>query len=427
MAADDLPDADDDAGDPSTADDRRAAPPSDSEDDAPRGRKPVETESADDDPRAAAVRRYREIRDREEAAAKTAREGEPPAAAAPEDEAPADAGDENIDEPVVSEEKPAEKPKTTVKLKVHGKEEEVSLEEAISLAQIAKASDNMFNEAKRLLKLAEEQSRSPRSSEQPEHQPASPKSATKPNPSEGQPDPEHPPVAGLDPEKLQQIAERIQVGDAAEGAQALTELISEIANKANSKPSMTADDVDQRVESRLRQQRTQEEIDAALADFGRDYPEVLGKKYLASAGREILADELAKDLRAAGLTDEQITDATKDERTLIAVHRDLRSRNNPNVRGYSDLFKAAGKTLSSEFGLKSQTAKPTPPPVKTAPQRAPTADPAQLQARIDRKRAAPQQPRAAGVRAPVAQPPQPKSTRDVVAMMRQSRGFPSTR
>lgn len=370
------------------------------------------------------MRRYREIRDREAAQAKGPEEQQP---AAPEAAPEAETEDAGDDEPVVSEEKPVEKPKQTVKLKVHGKEEEVSLDDAIALAQIAKASDNMFNEAKRLLKLAEEQARSPRSSEQPEHQPGSPRSATtQPNPSEGQPAPEHQPVAGLDPEKLAQIAERIQVGDAAEGAEALQELITEIAGKA-SKPSVTPEEIDQRVETRLRHQRTQEELDSAYKTFESEFPDVIARPLLRDAGLTALRSEMVKDLRAAGLTDEQIEHAAQDNNRLVSVHRDLRSRNKDGVRSYSEVFKATGKLLYDEFGFKPKSAERSSPPKAPTPPRAPIADPAKLQERIERKRAAPQQPRAAGVRAPVAAPPQQKSPRDVIEMMRRSRGFSPTR
>lgn len=363
------------------------------------------------------MRRYRELRDKE-AQAKGAEEQQP----AHVEEAPETETDDGDEAPVVSEEKPVEKPKQTVKLKVHGKEEEVSLDEAISLAQIAKASDNMFNEAKRLLKLAEEQARSPRSSEQPEHQPSASKSATsQPNPSEGQPAPEHQPVAGLDPEKLAQIAERIQVGDAADGAEALKELITEFAGKA--KPSVTPEEIDQRVETRLRHQRTQEELDSAYKTFETEFPDVIARPLLRDAGLTALRSEMMKDLRAAGLTDEQIEHAARDNNSLVSVHRDLRSRNKEGVRSYSEVFKATGKLLYDEFGFKPKSADRPSPPKAPTPPRAPIADPAKLQERIERKRAAPQQPRAAGVRAPVAAPPQPKSARDIIAMMGRERGF----
>lgn len=419
---------DDDASDPSESDAPRARRESEDEDGVAARRKPdEERETADDDPRARAQRRYREIRDREAAAAQ-AQQQAPETEPDDQETAPSENADENSD--AVSEQKSDEKPKT-VKLKVHGKEEEVSLEEVISLAQIAKASDNLLDvaksrasEATRLLKEAQEAQQRLRDGT--EHPPAS-KAASKPNPSEGQPDPEHPPVAGLDPDKLREIAERIQVGDAAEGAEALKELLSEMATKA-SKPAITPDEIDQRVESRIRHQRTQEELDKALQDFGKEFPDVMGKRLLADAGRTALRDELVKDLRSAGLPDEQIEAASRDDNALVAIHRDLRSRKNPSVRAYSDLFKATGKALSDEFGLKPKSAqKSTPPPAKApAPQR-PVSDPARVQERIDRKRAAPQQPRAAGVRAPVAQPPQQPSTRDVVAMMRRQRGFSPTR
>lgn len=399
-------------------------PETDEIDEAPR-RKPQrhDEESADDNPRERAVRRYREQRDRDEAAARAAREAEqrPPEDIEPVDDR--DEGDEDVadgDNDQQSEVEAA-KPARKYTLKINGKTEEVTEEELISLAQIAKASDNLLDvaksrasEATRLLKEAEETQRRLRDGQ--EHPPAKKPAAIQPDQSQEQPDPEHPPVAGLDRERLRQITERIQVGDADEGAQALTDLFEEITAKVT--PKVDSEEIARVVQRTNAQTRTQAELDAAFESFASKYPEIAKDELLAEAGKTVLRKEIIKDLESAGVDEDTISSFARDERLLVQAHKDLRAANK-GVRSYADLLETTGKTLSARFNIKAASPQPA---TKTAQQRAPV-DQDRIQDRIDRKRAAPQQPRAVGVRQQVAPPPQPRTTRDIVRSMRKSRGF----
>lgn len=395
------------------------------DEDATPARKPPrrEVETADDDPRASAVRRYREIRDREEAAARAAKEAEaqPPEDLEPVDDM-ADGDDADDGDNDQQAEKKAEPPARKYTLKINGKEEEVSEAELISLAQIAKASDNLLDvaksrasEATRLLKEAEETQRRLREGQ--EHPPAKKPAANQPDQSREQSDPEHPPVAGLDRERLRQITERIQVGDADEGAQALTDLFEEITAKVT--PKVDSEEIARVVQRTNAQTRTQAELDAALEGFASKYPDIAKDELLADAGKTVLRKELIKDLQNAGIDEDTISSFARDERLLVQAHKDLRAANK-GVRSYADLLDTTGKTLSDRFNIKP--ASPQPATKTAAPQRVPV-DPDRIQDRIDRKRAAPQQPRAVGVRQQVAPPPQPRTTRDIVRAMRKGRGF----
>lgn len=392
------------------------------EDETPARKPPRrEVETADDDPRAAAVRKYREIRDREEAAARAAKEAD---AQPPEDLETADdlGGDDDDDGNDQQAEKAPEPPARKYTLKINGKEEEVSEAELISLAQIAKASDNLLDvaksrasEATRLLKEAEETQRRLREGQ--EHPPAKKPAANQPDQSREQPDPEHPPVAGLDRERLRQITERIQVGDADEGAQALTDLFEEITAKVT--PKVDSEEIARVVQRTNAQTRTQAELDAAFESFASKYPDIAKDELLAEAGKTVLRKEIIKDLESAGVDEATISSFARDERLLVQAHKDLRAANK-GVRSYADLLETTGKTLSDRFNIKAASPQPA---TKTAAQQRVPVDPDRIQDRIDRKRAAPQQPRAVGVRQQVAPPPQPRTTRDIVRAMRKGRGF----
>ena len=420
VSADVLPDVDDDVEPASVAQ-------SETEDlEASPRRKPQrqDEETADDDPRTRAVRRYREQRDRDEAAARAAKEAEKRPA---EDVDPVDdlAGDDRGDDASDNDQQAdqrEDKPARKFTLKINGKTEEVTEEELISLAQIAKASDNLLDvaktrasEATRLLKEAQEAQQRLRDGT--EHPPAK-KAATKPDPSQEQTDPEHQPVASLDRERLRQITERIQVGDADEGAQALTDLVEEITAKVT--PKVDPSEIERVVNRTTAQNRTQAELDAAFEGFASKYPEIAKDELLAEAGKTVLRKEIIKDLQNAGIDEGDIASIARDERLLVQAHKDLRA-NNKGVRSYADLLEATGKTLSDRFGIKPASPQPA---TKTAQQRAPVdQDRNSIQDRIERKRAAPQQPRAVGVRQQVAPPPQPRTARDIVRAMRKGRGF----
>jgi hypothetical protein len=79
--------------------------------------------------------------------------------------------------------------------------------------------------------------------------------------------------------------------------------------------------------------------------------------------------------------------------------------------------------MTKKFGIKRAEPKPGKPSTQpTATQRV-TGSSEQIQARVDRKRTAVQQPRTAGMRSETAQTPRPKTKADIVADMRKQRGF----
>ena len=420
-----MPEADDDV-EPASARAPETAEP------AAAARKPEDqdVETADDDPRSRAVKAYRAKRDRENAEAEATRKAQQEQQADAEADADdAAASDEQTQSDERATDQPKDEPKAaerTVMLVVDGKLEEVPLSEAIKLAQIAKASDNRLEEAKRVVKEAREfleTSRGARSQDDPENPPArqAKKPHTQPDQSKGQSDPENPPAKRLDPEKLRQITERIQVGDADEGASAMAELVQEIVTQVT--PKSDPAETDKQVKRVIAQQQHAQEFDAALDRFSKDFPEVVKDELLADAGKTVLRREIIKDMKALGIADEDIASISNSDQLLTQAHRNLKVAGHA-VRSYDALFETAGKTLSDRFNIK-RAGPPQTPTTKPAQPRT-AAEPDLVQARVDRKRAAPQQPRAVGVRQQVAPPPKPQTAVDVIRAMRKGRGFSVT-
>ena len=355
-------------------------------------------EDQPEDPRAAIARRYQENRKRANA---TDEADEPVAESAP----PA---------PVVATPAPQERDgDKEITHKIDGREVKKPMSEVIALAQQTVAGDNRLEETKRLLREAQALRGQPKDTE---HQP-SPGDEKTTQPDSGSEDKsqvEHKPRRDLNPEKLKGIVERIQVGDTDEGTQALQELIEVVRDSGE---SFNPAKVGELVQQHLIRTQTQEEINTALAGFVKDYPDLAKDEVLADAGRTVLRQELIKDLKSVGASDAEIDKIKHDPRALAAAQRELRVAGH-SVRSYADMLGAVGKTMVDRFNIKPATSQ-----ISDTHKPQTVREPAPSQERLDRKRAAPQQPRTAGVRSQIAQAPQPKTKKDVVADMRKARGF----
>ncbi len=398
---------------PEPEDDReeRPAPPAQQADDSGGDDQPVtktEKPDAPEDPRAAIARRYQENRKRE-------KEAKAEQATAPRDD---DSHDQDtVVDPAPEPEQPKAKDEPDpqdidVVLIVDGKQVKKSLSEVRALAQVGLAGDNRLEEAKRLLREAQAMRAPP---PPPEHQPGDVGSdSQRQDQSRGRGEPEHQPGKPLDPAKLKAIVERIQVGDADDGSQALQELVDEISGGRQ----MDSDQIGTIVQDHLVKTQTQNEISSALNKFAAEWPEIAQDELLADAGKTVLRNELIADLKSVGLSDELIRPIRHDPAALAEAQRKLRMQGH-KMRSYDQLLSAVGQTMSTRFGIKpAAAAAPRSQQQPPAPQ-----TPAPNAERLARKQAAPQQPRVAGVRQAVQQAPQPKTKRQVVEEMRAARGF----
>lgn len=372
-ADDHVPDADDDFA----AYDDRSVSPAD-HNDPQAGARPAprkEGESADDDPREIAVRRYREIRDQQakDFAEQQARQAE-------EMEAGPD------DEQGHQEERRTEPQGQRVKLKVHGREIEMSMEEALAHAQKSVAGENKLDEAKQLvaeLKALKASQRGHQEESQAQRRPHDESRR----------------------EKLLRAAERLQVGDAEDGAEALAELMPDES------------DIDRRVERKIKATRVQEEVDRAIDGFSRKNADIVNNKYLATAAGDILAEKLAGELTRAGVDSDIVSRLASNPKLLAESYKEARMAG-WKIRDPGALMDEAATALRREFNI--------PAPRQGASQQ--RADGDRVQDRIERKRAfGTQQPRTAYVRQPMPTRQEPRTAKDIVGAMRKARGFNPTR
>lgn len=383
--------------------------------DQPRKQTDAEREEPED-PRAAIARKYRENRD---------------AKAAAENESGADEGDEVTEsdgDDGQEEARPAQKPEQPVAsqdpevvLKVDGKDVKIKQSEVLALAQQQMAGMNRLDEAKIVLSEVKQlrnemltNARAPRESGQPENQrdPADEKSTQKSTKQQGNDPGANQPRSRIDPEKIRDIAGRLQVGDETEGAEALMEAI-ELA--AGQRPEMNAEQVARVVQETIDNNQTAVEINTALRDFGTDYPDVVKNPYLADAGMHILRDELVADLKAAGMPEEALAHIQDDAAALAKAQRLVR-RKYPKapMRSYKELLSSVGEKLSSNFGIKRR--EESTPHQQAKPSNAP-------QQRLERKRSASQQPKPAGMRQAITPASKPRDRRAIVEQIRRERGF----
>lgn len=427
-ASDVLPDADDDA-EPAESPPVSASRTDDSEDDEPH-EQVQRTRSPYDKIREEAQKRYRELRDQAEKKdedAEGSEAAEPPAA----QQLAAGAADDKGQEPPATEAAPA-KPGATPgqapaapvsdkhTLIVDGKPVDMSLDEIRRHAQIALASDNRLEEAKRILQEAKALRGT-----SPEHQPGiDPTAQGQPDPSPASEGANQPPK--LDREKLKAIAERIQVGDAEDGAEATAELI-ELVRSTMPKSGVEPDKIGEVVRSAIVQERTTTELNDAIGRFKETNQDLIGNEYLAPAAMEAVRREIVEEIVKLGLPHPE-ADIRKSLPTLesaATAYQTLRSKGY-TLPTYTKVLDAGAQKLRTSLGLKAPGT-PEPSSTPSPPAKPVTPQPSAAERRLEHKRAQPSQPRSAGVRGVVAPQPQPKTPADYIQEQRKARGFQPSR
>jgi hypothetical protein len=125
--------------------------------------------------------------------------------------------------------------------------------------------------------------------------------------------------------------------------------------------------------------------------------------------RWVLEEEIVKDIRRTGVVpDDMLAQIRGNVGALAQAQQELRRRGH-RIRSADELLDATGQVLSREFGIR---------PTGQGDGRDYRGD------RSERKRAAQQQPRAAGMRMPAEQAPRPKTANEIVQQARRARGFP---
>jgi hypothetical protein len=149
----------------------------------------------------------------------------------------------------------------------------------------------------------------------------------------------------IDRTRLREIAEKIQVGDTDEGAEALGQLLDQARR-------IDGQALRRELENQAIQARLQQEGAAAIQSFTDKYPQIKDNEILADAAVGVLRKEVTADLRKAGASNEQLAEIGGDVNSLVMAHGHARARGLKELRSKQELVDAVGETMVRELGLK---------------------------------------------------------------------------
>jgi hypothetical protein len=274
-----------------------------------------------------------------------------------------------------------------VKIVVDGREQILPLSEVIKRAQINSAGDARLEETKKLLREAKALHRG----EDPDFE-------------EHEEQPRHStPTPGNQNDRLKAIVEKIQIGDSDEGVEALQELTRVVHQGIQQQAFVSANEA---------------AMKNALDRFVQKYPDVAKDADLGNTGMSVLARVLKSELgRVPGVTQGQLDEIPVDMHAVRAMAHSVAAmrQQGHQLRNFDQIMDAVGDQMSRKFGLR-------PGSVVRGDRRIGTQ--AEIDARLERKRSMPWQPRPAGIRsAPEPEYRRPKTAAEIVAEARRARGF----
>lgn len=300
----------------------------------------------------------------------------------------------------------------TVRVKVHGQEMDLPLEDVIAKAQIALASENLLDETKSRLKevdslLAATRANVARADQPGQHQ-ARPQSTQTTEPAlDPGADPEH------HEDALAKLIETLQFGDPAEARQLLQNTIAESSTKA--------------VQEQLLIQRVRDEgarSAKVLKDFMTSHAD-LAKDPMAQAAIERQVYDLQiEDLKAIGFdpANIQTPSGVVTPADIADAHRYYRA-NGYEIRKPEALLEAATASFLTWKGVKTDLPNPADPAPKAPPRIEVSVD------RTARRSAIPQQPARTAVprQDPQQATPQPRDRSAIVQQEIARRNLPRRR
>jgi hypothetical protein len=306
-------------------------------------------------------------------------------------------------EPPAEGEPAAPEPPQLIKLKVHGKEIELPLDQVIAKAQIAVAADNVLDEAKTKLGevnslLAQTRDKVARGDQQSgQHQPQPQPTA---QPAQPQPAPADLPNQE-DP--LDKLIESLQFGDTQEAKTLLRKTIAEAATS----PEVIAQTVQQQMlNERIRDDGAR--AAKVLLDFKEKHKDLAEDPMAQAAMEATMLQMQTADLTALGLDPNRIRpDGLPSTPGDIARAHQFYRAQGMNVRSPQTMLEESRDKLLEWKGIKQQpTAEPTPKP------------PPRVEVSVDRtarRAAVPQQPSRTAAPRPDAQAnPAPRDRSSIV-------------
>ena len=149
-----------------------------------------------------------------------------------------------------------------------------------------------------------------------------------------------------DRERLRELTEKIQFGDADEGTEALEQIVGLAREQAPDR-----DAIKQAMREEMVDMRLKAENDRALEKFAKKYPSLREDQVLVEAATHVLRDKIVDDLKSIGIPDDAIAPLRGDTGSLVTAHTQARAKGH-KVRGPDDLLNATGAELGKRFNIK---------------------------------------------------------------------------
>lgn len=304
-----------------------------------------------------------------------------------------DNGDDDIDAQI-DQQQPVRR-----KLKVNGRELDLTEEEIIAEAQKSLAAGDILNQAKgaraeamnylQTLRRAQEEADASRP-QQRDAAPQAPQQATIP-----------------DDDDLDSLIDGIQTGDLETARQSMEKYGERIKRQVLQQVGNVDERIDATIRVREQQQATKQRFDEALSSFQQEYPEFLNSRAVQMA----LATEITQTMRNNLEHHGMYLDVNEPPERVSLAYRQLQD-NGAAVPDFGTLMRTSATSLRQQFGMpdRVQTPPRNEPPIQTD--------------RVDRKRQMGQQPRRATVNPSTNTQEQDITTtrRQAIAEMRAARG-----
>lgn len=272
---------------------------------------------------------------------------------------------------------------TKVKIKVYGEEQEISLEEAIALAQRAKAGDLKFTAAERMLDEAKKLREAAPVATTTERTEATPTGAAKVPAAE----PASDAGKGID---VKRLANDLQIGDPESAEKALQTLLdyARTGNRPIGDEELQTL-VDRKVNERLAAKQVVSDYESDLHTIAGEYTGLFEDNDYAKIAGEKVHEARARELEKLGYPREEVgrllgSAGGRNQLMKLMLWENSRGNGASNIA----LFREVCDAVSTKFKI---------PVVKAAPRDPRT--PA-VGARTERRRTAPQPPASASARAP---------------------------
>lgn len=173
-------------------------------------------------------------------------------------------------------------------------------------------------------------------------------------------DPARPSRLKIDPARLTAVVERLQVGTAEDGAEALHDLLAEALDQRDAAQAATPDVVRQTVKQALSEDEASKEANKALTAFAARFKVLASDDDMATAVLKQTSREIISDFKRIGLPADQIARAEREPAFMIDGYRQLRTQVNPatgqpwGLRSYDEILNASGETVAKKFNVAIQ-------------------------------------------------------------------------